>query len=424
MRSGRATPASSTSAAFIPRIVVDVQPTRATTTRRAASSTTHDRAYLRLPRALALRAAQREPGRAAASVSSCTTPTARTRATLRLWDAVRDSAYAAPPSSRLASQSRRGRRPHALVSLCVGQAAAACRPRTTRSPRRRASRLRRPARGGERSPEAAARRPWSAHGFVALPEEWWHYDYARLGALPAARRRPRRARRRPAAGSTCWLPCSPRRAGCGASGATAAGHGKVTRDGCAVRILRAGVCGFCAQTLRPPCDDAAAAPVVALSRVEGGGTVARARSSTCRSARRTSSTRRRSRCWGAWASPTTRPRRIDLLEQAGAQVDRETLTARLTWDLIEPALKTVPKTVLLAGRDSSRDRVLGERPLVTTSDGMTTYMLDDLTGERRDGTHRRPRRDHATLRRARRDRHALAVAQPRRRATRRRRCRW
>ena len=45
------------------------------------------------------------------------------------------------------------------------------------------------------------------------------------------------------------------------------------------------------------------------------------------------------------------PKAIELLEAAGARVDREALTARLTWDVIEPALKTVPRTVLLAGRD-------------------------------------------------------------------------
>ena len=80
------------------------------------------------------------------------------------------------------------------------------------------------------------------------------------------------------------------------------------------------------------------------------------------------------------------PKAIDLLEAAGARVDREALTARLTWDVIEPALKTVPRTVLLAGRDRSTDCVLGGDRLITTSDGMTTYMLDDVTGERRDGT--------------------------------------
>ena len=80
------------------------------------------------------------------------------------------------------------------------------------------------------------------------------------------------------------------------------------------------------------------------------------------------------------------PKAIDLLEAAGARVDREALTARLTWDVIEPALKTVPRTVLLAGRDPADDCLLGGERLVTTSDGMTTYMLDDVTGERREGT--------------------------------------
>jgi trimethylamine---corrinoid protein Co-methyltransferase len=80
------------------------------------------------------------------------------------------------------------------------------------------------------------------------------------------------------------------------------------------------------------------------------------------------------------------PKALDLLEAAGAKVDRGRLTAQLTWEVIEPALKTVPRTVLLAGRDPARDRVLGDGSLVTTSDGMTTYMLDDVTGARREGT--------------------------------------
>ena len=80
------------------------------------------------------------------------------------------------------------------------------------------------------------------------------------------------------------------------------------------------------------------------------------------------------------------PKAMDLLEAAGASVDREALTARLSWDVIEPALKTVPRKVLLAGRTAATDCVLGDERLVTTSDGMTTYMLDDVSGERRDGT--------------------------------------
>jgi len=80
------------------------------------------------------------------------------------------------------------------------------------------------------------------------------------------------------------------------------------------------------------------------------------------------------------------PKAIDLLEAAGARVDRETLTARLTWDVIEPALTTVPRQIVLAGRDPAHDVVLGGERFLCTSDGMTTYWYDDLTGERRAGT--------------------------------------
>jgi trimethylamine--corrinoid protein Co-methyltransferase len=80
------------------------------------------------------------------------------------------------------------------------------------------------------------------------------------------------------------------------------------------------------------------------------------------------------------------PKALDLLEEVGAPVDRETLTAKLTWDVIEPALRTVPRQVLLAGRDPAADIVLGGERLVATSDGMTTYVYDDLTGDRHEGT--------------------------------------
>ena len=80
------------------------------------------------------------------------------------------------------------------------------------------------------------------------------------------------------------------------------------------------------------------------------------------------------------------PKAIDLLAAAGVRVDREALTARLTWDVIEAALRTVPPTVLLAGRDPSRDCLLGDGRLIATSDGMTGGMVDDVGGGRRDGT--------------------------------------
>ena len=45
---------------------------------------------------------------------------------------------------------------------------------------------------------------------------------------------------------------------------------------------------------------------------------------------------------------------IDVLEEAGAPVDRERLRARLPWDLMERCLKTCPRQVRLAGRVRGR----------------------------------------------------------------------
>jgi trimethylamine--corrinoid protein Co-methyltransferase len=74
------------------------------------------------------------------------------------------------------------------------------------------------------------------------------------------------------------------------------------------------------------------------------------------------------------------------LREAGAVVDEAALTARLPWELIERCLGTVPGRVLLAGRDSAYDCVVGAGEVLYTSDGAATYMLDDLTGERHEGT--------------------------------------
>ena len=80
------------------------------------------------------------------------------------------------------------------------------------------------------------------------------------------------------------------------------------------------------------------------------------------------------------------PAAIDLLEGAGAQVDRETADRQADVGLIEPCLKTVPHSVLLAGRSPEHDRVLGEWPLHTTTDGIQTYVYDDLSGDAARGT--------------------------------------
>ena len=80
------------------------------------------------------------------------------------------------------------------------------------------------------------------------------------------------------------------------------------------------------------------------------------------------------------------PTLTGLLAEAGAAVDAEALTARLPWELIERCLKTVPRDIHLAGRDPAYDCWISDGGMLYTSDGAATYMLDDLTGERHEGT--------------------------------------
>jgi len=80
------------------------------------------------------------------------------------------------------------------------------------------------------------------------------------------------------------------------------------------------------------------------------------------------------------------PEAIELLAAAGAPVDRERLSARVPWKLVERCLAMCPKQVLLAGRDPARDVVVGDGSLTFCTDGTGTYMLDDVTGERSEGS--------------------------------------
>jgi len=84
----------------------------------------------------------------------------------------------------------------------------------------------------------------------------------------------------------------------------------------------------------------------------------------------------------AYGTPTLTP----LLQDAGAHVDEEKLTVRLPWPLVERCLRQLPERVLLAGRDPEYDCVVGDGGMLYTSDGAATYMLEDLTGERHEGT--------------------------------------
>jgi trimethylamine---corrinoid protein Co-methyltransferase len=80
------------------------------------------------------------------------------------------------------------------------------------------------------------------------------------------------------------------------------------------------------------------------------------------------------------------PEAIELLAAAGATVDRERLTARLPWTLIEECLRGVSRTVRLDARDPQRAVTVGDGSLLCACDGSGVYLLDDRTGERREGT--------------------------------------
>jgi len=80
------------------------------------------------------------------------------------------------------------------------------------------------------------------------------------------------------------------------------------------------------------------------------------------------------------------PAALDVLEGTEAVLDHERLTARLPRSLVARCLETAPRTVLLAARDPAHDVVLGDGSLSVTSDGGATYMLDDESGELREGS--------------------------------------
>jgi trimethylamine--corrinoid protein Co-methyltransferase len=73
----------------------------------------------------------------------------------------------------------------------------------------------------------------------------------------------------------------------------------------------------------------------------------------------------------------------ELLREAGQQEDASTGAMRISPELVEQCLSTVPPQVLLAGRDESRDVVLGTGKVHTCLDGQGMYTLDPGSGQRR-----------------------------------------
>ena len=78
---------------------------------------------------------------------------------------------------------------------------------------------------------------------------------------------------------------------------------------------------------------------------------------------------------------------LDMLKNAGADVDPKTQVAMLPESMVMEALKHVPKEITLHGRDSKNDMRIpvSSWPYVGTS-GLATYIIDLKTGKKRDST--------------------------------------
>jgi trimethylamine--corrinoid protein Co-methyltransferase len=79
-------------------------------------------------------------------------------------------------------------------------------------------------------------------------------------------------------------------------------------------------------------------------------------------------------------------RALPLLEDAGARVDRETGIARIPRSLVEVALASAPRSVVLGARDPRHDYPLPSPITRYGLDGTAAFARDFETGERRYGT--------------------------------------
>ena len=80
------------------------------------------------------------------------------------------------------------------------------------------------------------------------------------------------------------------------------------------------------------------------------------------------------------------PMAMEVLEGTEAILDRDRLTARLPRELVMRCLDTAPRKLLLAAREPANDVWLGDGSVSFTSDGTATYIVDDETGERHEGS--------------------------------------
>ena len=76
-------------------------------------------------------------------------------------------------------------------------------------------------------------------------------------------------------------------------------------------------------------------------------------------------------------------RALDVLEEAGCSVDRETMVAKLPSDLVMKTLRQAPTRFLLAGRDPKDDLWIDDRTSHLSTDGCAVDVYDINTGELR-----------------------------------------
>jgi len=77
---------------------------------------------------------------------------------------------------------------------------------------------------------------------------------------------------------------------------------------------------------------------------------------------------------------------LDILEEAGAMVDRQSQIARLSGQMIEEALAKAPPSYVLCARDPALDLPLDGEHSYLSTDGCGVEVIDLETGERRRST--------------------------------------
>ena len=77
---------------------------------------------------------------------------------------------------------------------------------------------------------------------------------------------------------------------------------------------------------------------------------------------------------------------LDILKEAGANVDYESKHVTIPAKAVEQALRRAPKTVKLCGRDPEHDVILDKTKTHFSTSGFAPHIMDWETGKRRDST--------------------------------------